>query len=95
MVKQKKHPVIVNTTTTGADQLLVAENVKRSYFELQNQSDTDIYINFDSVAYDGTNALGFKVPAGGSYNTTEAMCPQTPIHIYCASASKKFAYIEV
>lgn len=75
-------------TTGGTSQVVFAANGSRRYLEIQNISDTDMYINFGAAAVADSNS--FKIAAGGSYINASNWCPQTSVTIICATTGKKF-----
>lgn len=52
----------VNVTTSAAQ--IVAASHSRKLLVIQNVSDTDVYLKFDSSATEVTTANGFKLAAG-------------------------------
>lgn len=75
-------------TTGGTSQTVFAANPNRRYFEFQNISDTDMYVNFGAAAVADSNS--FKIAAGGAYVNPSNYCPTTSITVICATTGKKF-----
>lgn len=75
-------------TTGGASQAVFAANSNRRYLLIQNQSDTDMYINFGAVAAAGTTSV--KIIPGSSYQDNQNP-PTTTVTIVCATTGKAFA----
>lgn len=75
-------------TTGGTSQTVFAANGSRRYLEIQNISDTTMYINFGAVAVVDSNS--FKILAGGEYINVSNWVPQTSVTIICATTGKKF-----
>lgn len=83
-------PTDGSTTITagGTSQVVFAANSNRRYFEFQNISDTDMYINFGAAAVADSNS--FKIAAGGGYVNASNYCPKGSITVICATTGKKF-----
>jgi len=73
---------------------LVSDKQSRSYFEFQNQSDTDMLINFGAP---NSANVGVTVPAGGSriWDAISVTGQVTdPVYVFCSAAAKAFAWGE-
>ena len=83
-------PTDVSGTITagGTSQTLAAAKSGRVYLEIQNISDTVMYINFGAAAVVDSNS--FRINAGGSYVAPASFCPSTSVTVICATAGKKF-----
>lgn len=75
-------------TTGGTSQTVFAANSGRRYFEFQNISDTDMYINFGAAAVADSNS--FKLVPGAVYVNASNYCPKGSINVICATTGKKF-----
>lgn len=76
------------TTATTSIEALPA-NTGRKFLIFQNQSDTDMYINFGEAA----TATSLRVIAGGNLLLDEIVTYQT-VNVYCASSAKAFTCVE-
>lgn len=65
---------------------VVSPNLNRRYFVFQNHSDTDMWINEDTVAVAGQPSI--KVAAGGYYEPL--VPPLGKISVICATTGKQF-----
>lgn len=75
-------------TAGGTSQIIMGANTARVYFEIQNISDTTMYINFNAAAVVDSNS--FKILAGGSYSPIPGFCPTGTITAIGATTGKKF-----
>lgn len=75
-------------TAGGTSQVVFAANSGRRYFEFQNISDTDMYINFGAAAVADSNS--FKLVPGAVYVNASNYCPKGSINVICATTGKKF-----
>ena len=78
-------------STTGADQTLFAENLARNFLFIQNQSDTDMYVNFGAAASvsAGTSIL-LEANGGLLAFQSPGFVDVQAVHLICASASKTY-----
>lgn len=86
--------IVPHNDTTVAGQKLVSNKIGRTYFDFQNQSDTDMRINFGIPA---TADIGYIIPAGGSriWDSINAVgVVADDVYVFCAIAGKNFAYAE-
>jgi hypothetical protein len=73
---------------------LVSDKPNRSYFEFQNQSDTDMMVNFAAVA---SANVGVLIPAGGSriWDALSMVGEVTDnVFVFCTAAGKAFSFAE-
>lgn len=73
---------------------LVSDKQGRTYFDFQNQSDTDMRVNFGVEA---SANVGYIVPAGGSRiwdARSDIGVVSDPVHVFCTVAGKAYAYAE-
>lgn len=75
-------------TTGGTSQTVFAANNNRRYLEIQNISDTTMYVNFGAAAVADSNS--FKLVAGAVYVNASNYCPQGIVTIICATTGKAF-----
>lgn len=82
---------IVNATITtgGTSQVLQATNRSRSHFEIQNTSDTVMWINFGAVA---AANVGISLAAGATWRSPPNLCPTNSINVIGAVTAKTFNY---
>lgn len=79
--------VTAGTITTGGTSQVAQTARSRTYLEIQNTSDTDMYLNFGAVATTGHIKL---VPNTSWYNS-DACCPINSVNILCATTGKTYA----
>lgn len=85
---------IVNTTITlgGTAQTIKTANRSRSFIEIQNTSDTDMWVRFGATA---AADAGIKIAAGATWRSSDAHCPTGLISVVGATTGKKFSYLVV
>ena len=74
-------------TNGGNSQQIAAAKSDRKYFEIQNISDTTLYVNFGAAATVDNNS--WKISPGGSAAWTNFV-PTDAIHVIGATTGKKF-----
>ena len=82
------------TISTANVSQLVSDKQSRSYFEFQNQSDTDMIVNFGAAA---SANVGVTVPAGGSRIWDAQMNigqVTDTVNVFCTAAAKAFSFGE-
>jgi hypothetical protein len=82
-----KPTVTAGTITSGGTSQVVDAARSRSYIELQNTSDTDMYLNFGGAATTGH----LKIVSGASWYNSPAHCPVNSINVLCATTGKTYA----
>lgn len=86
--------IVPHNDVTVAGQKLVSSKVGRSYFDFQNQSDTDMRINF---AIPATAEIGIIVPAGASRiwdARSDIGVVADDVYVFCTLGNKAYAYSE-
>jgi hypothetical protein len=93
MVAIKYQVNITNSTIAvgGTSQVAAIANPLRNYIEIQNTSDTDMWINFSNAA--GTN-VGFKLVAGAAYTTPANTTDTRTLNVFCTVTGKTYAIAE-
>lgn len=86
--------IVPHNDVTVAGQKQVSNKIGRTYFDFQNQSDTDMRVNFGIPA---TADIGYIIPAGGSriwdaINSVGVVADD--VYVFCTVAGKNFAYAE-
>lgn len=80
---------ITNTAATGSNQELAGRNPSRTFIEIQNTSDTAMWLNFnDEAAADD----GIQIAAGATWRSPANYCPIGSINVL-GTATKKFSYL--
>jgi hypothetical protein len=72
----------------GTAQQVAAANATRKYLFFQNNSDTDMWINFGVVAV--ANQPSILVKAGANYENPAHFCQNALISVMCATTGKTF-----
>lgn len=82
---------IVNAVIVAAatSQVLQASNRSRSHFEIQNTSDTVMWMNFGAVA---AANVGISIAAGATWRSPPNLCPTNSINVIGATINKTFNY---
>lgn len=75
-------------TTGGTAQQVAASNATRKYFFFQNNSDTDMWINFGVTAV--ATQPSIKIAAGGNYENPSHFCQNALVSVICATTGKTF-----
>lgn len=73
---------------------LVSDRQGRSYFDFQNQSDTDMRVNFGAQA---TADIGYVIPAGSSRiwdARSDIGVVSDSVYVFCTIAGKAYGYAE-
>lgn len=86
--------IVPRNDVTIAGSKLVSDKQGRSYFDFQNQSDTDMRVNFGIAA---SASIGYLIPAGGSRiwdAQSNVGVVSDQVHVFCAVADKAYAYAE-
>lgn len=81
-----------DVTVVGSKQ--VSNKVGRTYFDFQNQSDTDMRVNF---AMPASADVGYLIPAGTSriWDAVGSVgVVADDVYVFCTLAGKAFAYAE-
>jgi hypothetical protein len=83
---------IVNTTITtgGTSQQLKARNPSRTFIQIQNTSDTAMWLNFGAAAATDT---GIQIAAGATWTSPPNYCPTGTVNVIGATTGKKFSYL--
>jgi hypothetical protein len=81
--------VTAGTITAGGTSQVAQAARNRTYIEIQNTSDTDMYLNFGAAATTGH----LKIVAGASWYNSPAWCPTNSINILCATTGKTYAML--
>lgn len=86
--------IVVRNDVTVNGSRLVSDKQNRSYFDFQNQSDTDMRVSF---AVPATANTGYLVPAGSSRiwdaaNTIGVVLDA--VHVFCTVAGKSYSFGE-
>lgn len=90
-VAKALNPVVNGSIVTGGDAILVAASPARTYFEFQNNSAGDLFINFGAVA---ALDIGFRIPPSSSpWYSPDGYSVSNSISIWGATGGQKFAYI--
>lgn len=80
------------TITAANTSQQVFPNTKRSYLEIQNNSDTDMWLKIGGTPSVG---VGFKLAAnGGSYSVESGFIPQGEVNLICSIAGKAFYAVQ-
>jgi hypothetical protein len=81
--------VVPGTITTGGTSQVIQAETLRSFVEVQNTSDTDMYLNFGASATTGH----IKILPGLSWYNIPEHCPQASLNLLCATTGKTFCLI--
>lgn len=76
--------------SASASQTVLAANATRKYLLFQNVSDTDMYINFGSLATIGGAGSIWVAAYGGSIEYENLICPSDAINVICSANGKNF-----
>jgi len=84
-----------SSTSTGADQVLMAANPNRKGWKLQNNAaSADMWYNATGGAASAGGAGCYKVKAGDSFYCPIGGATKSAIHIFCGTAAQGFAAAE-
>lgn len=86
--------IVPHNDVTVLGQKLVSNTKGRSYFDFQNQSDTDMRVNF---AIPATAEIGIIIPAGSSRiwdAKSDIGVVADDVYVFCTVAGKAYAYSE-
>jgi hypothetical protein len=81
---------IANFNSVASNAVALPANSARKYFEFQNASDVDMWLNFGAVA--GVGA-GFLVPAKQNWYAPVGTTVVAAINVFCAVAAKPYAIL--
>lgn len=75
--------------SANAAQTILSAQATRKYFFFQNLSDTDMYLNFGSVATIGAGSMWIQA-GGGAMIFENKICPNDSVSVICSAAGKGF-----
>ncbi len=81
---------IASFSSVSGNAVPLPANSARKYFEFQNASDVDMWLNFGAAA--GVDA-GFLVPAKQNWYAPAGTTVVATINVYCAVAAKSYAIL--
>lgn len=80
---------VPGTITLGGTSQVIQAATLRSFVEVQNTSDTEMYLNFGAVATTGH----IQILPGLSWYNIPNHCPQGSLNLLCATTGKTFCII--
>lgn len=83
-----KLTVVEGSTPDTASNVALAADLGRTFFLLQNISDTDIFLRFGAAAEGGAGDI--KIAAGDAWENPPHFCPTGSANVKCASATKAY-----